>query len=178
MWKKVANEPRVDNVVEPTIREENAKGQALVGPSITITGGLAGEEDVMIQGKVDGTIEFRQHNVTIGKHGRVKANIYAKEICVEGSLEGDCFGETRVSVRATGVVKGNIKAPRVVMEDGCKFKGSIEMEPGVSKESSDHNSNHSKTLSSLPPLAENLAADKRQAMTPGMQGNQKTVGKP
>lgn len=130
MWKR--NTPEANNhVAEVTVSEPpntSRADQALVGPSITIKGGLAGEEDVIIQGKVEGTVEFRKHNVTIGKHGRVNADIYAQQIVVEGTLKGDLYAETRVSIKANGSVSGNITSPRVVMEDGARFRGSVDMD--------------------------------------------------
>ena len=130
MWNAFDAKKRTEK--EPVSSGWPASGnQALVGPSISVLGELAGEEDVVIQGRVGGTINFKNNNVTIGRHGKVKANIHAKEIRVEGELEGDLFGSERVSVCATGKVRGNIKAPRVVMEDGAHFKGSIDMESRV-----------------------------------------------
>jgi cytoskeletal protein CcmA (bactofilin family) len=170
MWKRAISEPRVAPTETAKTVSETSSNQALVGPSITITGGLAGEEDVVIQGKVEGTVQFRQHNVTIGEHGRVKADVFAKEVCVEGKLEGDIFGETLVAVKATGTVRGNITAPRVIMEDGARFKGSIDMEPEAVAEDSD--SEHTKTLASIPPIAEKNS----QTITAKLTGtNAKTV---
>ncbi|MDH5230472.1 MAG: polymer-forming cytoskeletal protein [Gammaproteobacteria bacterium] len=169
MWKK---NPADDKPELPiTSSSSNGKEQALIGPSIRITGGLAGEEDVIIQGTVDGTVEFKQHNVTVGKHGRITADIYAKEICVEGNLEGDLYGEKRVSVRATGRVKGNITAPRVVMEDGAKFKGSIDMD---AKSVSNETNEHKQKMTNLPPIAEKLRENVKPNMDKKLHvGNQK-----
>ena len=152
MWKKPTYPEATSTSKQPTIENgTNDSNRALVGPSITITGGLAGEEDVMIQGRVDGTVEFRQHNVTVGEHGRVKADIYAREIRIEGLLEGNLYGETKVEISKTGKVTGNIQAPRVVMEDGCKFKGRIDMDASAAATS---NSEHEKTLGKIPPIAQ------------------------
>ncbi len=104
-------------------RRENAT----IGPSISIKGDLTGEEDLLIQGRVEGKVDLKQNNVTIGKNGRVKADIFGKLVTVEGEVEGNLFGQDQIIVRGTGDVRGNISAPRVSIEDGAKFKGSIDM---------------------------------------------------
>jgi len=86
-------------------------------------------ENLIIQGQVEGTIKVPGHNVTISKTGKVTANIEANQIIVEGELQGDMLGDEKVIIRETGNVHGNIVAPRVTLEDGALFKGSIEMEP-------------------------------------------------
>ena len=114
----------------PTTRNTPAKeGSASIGASIRIRGDVTGDENLIIQGEVDGTIKVQGHNVTISKTGKVKANIEANQIIVEGKLEGDMNGDEKVIIRETGNVYGNIVAPRVTLEDGAMFKGSIEMEP-------------------------------------------------
>ncbi|MFP5504854.1 MAG: polymer-forming cytoskeletal protein [Gammaproteobacteria bacterium] len=110
-------------------RTAAAHGPAVIGPSIRIHGELTGEEDLVIEGQVDGTIHLEKHNLTIGGNGRVKANIQANGVIVEGQLEGDIAGTEKVIIRRTGNMRGNIVAPRVTLEDGAMFKGSIEMEP-------------------------------------------------
>ena len=90
---------------------------------------MSGEEDLLIEGKLEGKIECRNHSVTIGKSGRIKGDIYGKIITVEGNVEGNLFGDEQLSVRQSGTVRGNITAPRVALEDGANFKGSIDMSP-------------------------------------------------
>jgi len=107
---------------------EQLKEKAVVGPSINIKGELTGEEDLMIQGRVEGRIELKKNNVTVGKKGSVLADIYGKIISVEGEVEGDLFGEEKIIVRKSGKVHGNMTAPRVNLEDGATFKGAIDME--------------------------------------------------
>lgn len=107
---------------------ERATGFATIGPSIYIKGDLTGEEDLIIQGHVEGTINLKQNNLTIGQEGKVSANIYAHTITVEGSIKGDVFGEEKVIIKKTGTVHGNVTAPRISLEDGAKFKGSMDMD--------------------------------------------------
>jgi len=119
-------------VKETQSKPKNAytkESSAAIGSSIRIRGDVTGDENLIIQGEVEGTIKVQGHNVTVSKTGRVKANIEANQIIVEGKLEGDLNGDEKVVIRETGNVYGNIVAPRVTLEDGALFKGSIEMEP-------------------------------------------------
>jgi cytoskeletal protein CcmA (bactofilin family) len=136
MWKK----PETDGIVEaesPDRTEKPAtvqrtlsarKEAATIGPSISIRGDLTGEEDLVVEGRVEGTIDLKQNNLTVGKDGRVNASVRANTISVDGEVEGDLSGDEQVVIRRSGNVHGNIIAPRVTLEDGCKFKGSIDMD--------------------------------------------------
>jgi len=78
---------------------------------------------------VEGKVEVPRHSVTIGKNGTIKADIYGKIITVEGTVEGNLYGDEQLIVRHSGTVRGNIVAPRVALEDGSNFKGNIDMSP-------------------------------------------------
>ena len=106
----------------------SSDGVAVIGRSIRINGDLRGEEDLRIEGDVSGTVELKKGNLTIGKEGKVKADVYAKSIMVDGTMEGDLYASERVNIRSHAHVRGNVTAPRVGIEDGAKFKGSIEMD--------------------------------------------------
>jgi cytoskeletal protein CcmA (bactofilin family) len=101
---------------------------AIIGRSIKINGDVKGDEDLVIEGDVSGTVELRNHSLTVGKEGTVKADIYARSITVDGTTDGDLFASERISIRASANVRGNMLAPRVSLEDGARFKGSIEMD--------------------------------------------------
>jgi cytoskeletal protein CcmA (bactofilin family) len=113
--------------LSPALAQPSSR--AVIGPTISIKGDLIGEEDLLIEGRVEGKIEFRHHSVTVGKNGRIKADINGKTITVEGNVEGNLFGEEQLIVRQSGTVRGNIVSPRVALEDGSNFKGSIDMSP-------------------------------------------------
>jgi cytoskeletal protein CcmA (bactofilin family) len=113
---------------EPPTRAREA---AVIGPSIQINGDLSGEEDLIIQGRVNGTIQLREKSLTVGSRGKVDANVIAHSIIVEGEMNGDLYGSERVSIRKTGNVHGNIVSPKVSLEEGCRFKGSIDMDQEV-----------------------------------------------
>jgi cytoskeletal protein CcmA (bactofilin family) len=109
----------------PGVRVREA---AIIGPSIQIEGDLRGDEDLIIEGKVSGAIHLGEHALTIGSNGKVKADVYANSVIVDGSLEGDLYGYERVAIRKGGSVKGNIISPRVALDDGARFKGTVEMD--------------------------------------------------
>ncbi len=133
MWKK-SEEGTSYQAPEPQ-PTPSARGpqpdQATIGPSIKIKGDLSGDEDLMIQGHVNGEIRLPKNKVTIGPSGRVQADVYGKSIRVEGQVKGNLYGDQDVVVRASGRVQGNIVGPRVTLENGANFKGSIDMEPGA-----------------------------------------------
>jgi cytoskeletal protein CcmA (bactofilin family) len=104
-----------------------AKERALIGPSIEIKGSLSGGEDLFVEGRVEGKIELAQYSVTIGASGRIKADIQGRTIIVNGEVEGNLYGSEQIILRQSSKVTGNLVAPRVSLEDGANFKGSIDM---------------------------------------------------
>lgn len=122
---------------------------ATIGPTIRINGDVAGEEDVIVQGRIEGTVTLRENVLVVGKEGQINATVDARIINVEGRMEGDLHGNEQVVVHRSGNVRGNITAPRVTLEDGCKFKGSIDMDVESQAEA--------KGKSSSAPAAEKVA---------------------
>jgi cytoskeletal protein CcmA (bactofilin family) len=119
---------------QPTAEEKSSMSEqptrgAVIGPSIQIDGTLKGDEDLLIQGKVDGTIELKKNSVTIGESGTVKADIFAHTVVVEGEVDGKIVGSERVVMRKTAKIRGTLIAPRVMLEDGAQFNGTIDMDP-------------------------------------------------
>jgi len=104
---------------------------AVIGRSIQINGDLRGGEDLRIEGDVSGTVELKNSALTIGKEGKVKADVYARSIAVDGETKGDLYAAERISVHVNARVQGNIIAPKVSIEEGAHFKGSIEMDPAA-----------------------------------------------
>ena len=101
---------------------------SVIGASILVQGDMSGDEDLVIQGRIEGSITLKKNLVTIGKDGRVSATVNAKSIKVDGTVEGELRGAEQIVVTRTGNVNGNLVAPRVTLEDGCRFKGTIDME--------------------------------------------------
>ncbi|MEN8162899.1 MAG: polymer-forming cytoskeletal protein [Acidobacteriota bacterium] len=121
------SEPKTATRVEAT-RTGTKGDRANIGRSITIKGDITGDEDLHIQGTVDGSVNLKEHNVTIDPEGRVKADVHGRTITVQGHVEGDLFGREQVILRPSCRVSGNITAPRVALEDGANFRGTIDME--------------------------------------------------
>ncbi len=105
-----------------------ATDRSLIGPTVVIKGELLAEEDLMIMGRVEGCIDHSQ-TVTIHAQGSVAAEIKAKEVLIEGTVEGNVYGTRRVEISKTGHVTGNVYAPKVGVLEGATFKGSIDMDP-------------------------------------------------
>ena len=101
--------------------------RATIGRSITIRGEVTGDEDLLIQGRVEGSVDLKQHAVTVGPEGEVKASIVGRVVTVEGRVEGDLSAEEQVILRSSSWVQGDITAPRVVLEDGARFRGGVDM---------------------------------------------------
>lgn len=99
-----------------------------VGKSVVIKGELSGDEDLTIEGRVEGTIELRNHVLTIGSTGHVEAQVVAKSIVVLGHVTGNLTATEKVDIREEGSVEGDIMAPRVAIADGAEFRGSIDMQ--------------------------------------------------
>jgi cytoskeletal protein CcmA (bactofilin family) len=114
----------------PQSREEKPPMEALVniGQSVEIKGTLTGNEDLTIEGIVDGKILVKDHSLTIGANGRINAEVHAKKIVVLGHVTGNITADDKVEIAPSGSVHGDVKAPRVSIADGATFKGSIDME--------------------------------------------------
>jgi cytoskeletal protein CcmA (bactofilin family) len=137
MFKKTSQ--TTDSESGPTEPQESAKPdpfrqghvrehkRSMLSPSISVSGDISGDEDLVLDGQMEGSISLPKNEVMIGPEGKVKANIKALKVSVEGRLTGDIKSGERVVIRHSGRVEGNIVAPRVVLEDGCQFKGSVEM---------------------------------------------------
>lgn len=104
---------------------------AVIGRSIQINGDLRGDEDLRIEGDVSGTVELKNNALAIGKEGRVKADVYARSIAVDGETRGDLYATERITIHVNARVQGNVIAPKVSIEEGAHFKGSIEMDPAA-----------------------------------------------
>jgi cytoskeletal protein CcmA (bactofilin family) len=107
-------------------RPVSSKGVSVLGPTLTFKGGeLTSDEDLLIEGTVESRIAHQGHHLTIGRQGKVKADVRARFITVHGSIEGDLHGDEGVHIAATAHVLGNVVAPKVSLENGARFQGSI-----------------------------------------------------
>ena len=99
-----------------------------IGKSVVIKGELNGSEDLTIEGHVEGTIQLREHVLTIGPNGRIKAQVFAKAVIVLGEVMGNVTASDKVDIRDNGSVDGDIIAPRVAIAEGAHFRGSVDMQ--------------------------------------------------
>ena len=103
----------------------------MIGSTVKILGEIISDENLVIEGEVEGTITLKDNELIVGPSGRVHANINAKNIKLDGLVDGDVVAKEKVVISKSGNVRGNILAPRVILEDGGRFKGSIDMGPAV-----------------------------------------------
>jgi cytoskeletal protein CcmA (bactofilin family) len=109
-------------------RETRMEKLVNIGQSVQIRGELTGNEDLTIEGLVDGKIIVKDHSLTIGANGRITAEVHAKTVVVVGMITGNITADDKVEIAPSGTVNGDIRAPRVSISDGAKFKGSIDMD--------------------------------------------------
>src|ERR1051326_4724978 len=151
MWKRKEDEPPVATPVKPVVNPPKEvptvssmpqerkpeypmshdvpkRAVAHIGKSVLVRGELSGSEDLYIDGQVEGTIELRDHNLTVGPNGRVDANVNAKEVILLGSVKGNIRASERVEIRKSGSLVGDLVSARVTIEDGAYFKGSIDIQ--------------------------------------------------
>ena len=98
-----------------------------IGKSVVIKGELNGSEDLTIEGHVEGKIELRDHVLTIGPNGKIKAQLFAKSVVVLGEVIGNVTATEKVDIRENGSVEGDITSPRVAIAEGAHFRGSVDM---------------------------------------------------
>ena len=101
--------------------------KSVIGKNIKFRGELIGNESLHIEGTIEGTVIMEGHDLSVGAGGELNANIHAKNIVVEGALTGDALAEELIEIRRTAIVKGNLTAPRIQLDDGGKFRGSMDM---------------------------------------------------
>jgi cytoskeletal protein CcmA (bactofilin family) len=106
---------------------------AHIGKSVVVRGELSGSENLFVDGEVEGSIELRDHHLTIGPHGRVRANVNAREVVVHGMLHGNVNGTERVELKKTAEMTGDITTQRIVIDDGAMFKGSLDAQRHTAK---------------------------------------------
>ncbi len=138
LWQKSEAEPSAPAptpqvpVAQPSMATGSSKESSMnnlvnIGQSVEIKGELTGNEDLTIDGRVDGKISLKDHNLTIGAHGKINAELQAKRVVVNGQVVGNITATDKIEIAPTGSVEGDLTAPRVALADGSSFKGSIDM---------------------------------------------------
>jgi len=108
-------------------RARGGEDWANSGKSITIKGDLTGNEDLVIDGNIEGRIDLPNNQLTIGPEGNIKADIHAKSAVVVGHVTGNVSATERIEVQASGIVDGDVRAPRLVVQEGAVLNGAVEM---------------------------------------------------
>jgi len=126
--KKPADEPeeKKPEPAAPATPNVRTRKTSVIGPTLKIKGELSANEDLIIEGVIEGTIAHQDKNLTVGKEGRVTADIDARTVEVYGWVDGDIRGEDSVKLAKSADVKGNIRCARIIMEDGAQFTGSVD----------------------------------------------------
>jgi cytoskeletal protein CcmA (bactofilin family) len=140
MWKKNDEAPVKPKPADQTnspFQTPKAAERSVMGSTLSFKGEIFGEENLVIQSEVEGLVDLRKNSVTIGRNGRLKADLYGKSVTIEGKVIGNIVGFDSVRITQTGSVKGNVTSPRVTLEDGARFKGSIDMEMPRNKTADD-----------------------------------------
>jgi cytoskeletal protein CcmA (bactofilin family) len=120
-----------------TPEPDGTRLQASIGKAAKICGQIYSKEDLYVDGDVEGTIELRANRLTIGPHGKVRANVTAHEVVILGNVQGNVDASNKLEVRKDATLVGDIKTARIVIEDGAYFKGSIDIvKPEPAKSSS------------------------------------------
>jgi cytoskeletal protein CcmA (bactofilin family) len=115
----------------PASAERSSSSQALIGKSLHLKGEITGSEDLYIDGEVEGTVELKDNNLTVGPNGNVHAHVQARSITVLGHLRGNVRAGDKVEIRKTGSLEGDLATARIIIEDGAVFRGSIDIvQPG------------------------------------------------
>ena len=121
----------MQQTVAPSPQPENRRIErdvVNIGKSVVIKGELNGSEDLTIEGQVEGKIELKEHALTIGPNGKIKAQVFAKSVIVLGEVNGNVTASEKVDIRDGGSVDGDIISPRVAIAEGAHFRGSVDMQ--------------------------------------------------
>jgi len=106
---------------------DGSRGAATIGKAVKVNGQITSQEDLYVDGDVEGTVELVQHKLTIGPNGKVHAAIKAREVVALGSIQGNVEASDKIEIRKDAKLVGDIKTARIIIEDGAYFKGSIDI---------------------------------------------------
>jgi cytoskeletal protein CcmA (bactofilin family) len=129
----------------------SARSVACLGETIEVKGKISGEEDLQVDGKVEGPISLQGQRLTVGRTGKLNSEVTAREVVVYGDVHGNVRASDRVEIKKDGSVTGDVITARISIEDGAFFKGRIEIERGK------QNTSHSERESAL--VSAGAAAD-------------------
>jgi cytoskeletal protein CcmA (bactofilin family) len=128
--------PSTLNPIAPVKTVASPIEQATIGRSLVIKGEISGSESLYVDGRIEGTISFKEHRVTVGRNGVVAANIVAREVVVMGKVTGNIECSDRVDIRSEGSLTGDVISRRISVEDGAMLRGSVQLAPADKQEKS------------------------------------------
>ena len=102
-----------------------------ISKSVLLKGSITGNEDLFVDGKLEGSVELPNNTLTVGANGQVQANVTAREVVILGKLNGNVTAADRVEIKAQGALTGDVSAARISIEDGAFFKGGIDIRKGA-----------------------------------------------
>jgi cytoskeletal protein CcmA (bactofilin family) len=123
---------------KPVVRNDApmTPGGSFIGPNVTVEGTITGSEAVVVEGTVRGKVNLGA-DLRVGTKARIEATVHARNVLIEGKLTGDVSADDRVELVASATVDGNIKAPKIIVAEGAKFRGSVDMGSKMPRESAD-----------------------------------------
>ncbi|MFQ5693340.1 MAG: polymer-forming cytoskeletal protein [Nitrospinota bacterium] len=142
MWSKTSGRDKApERSTEPVVapgsipstpppKVQRLEPQVKIGKTIVIKGEMSGEEDLTIEGRVEGRISLEGHHLTVGETGNIAAEVVARTVTIIGRMEGNLHAKERAEISESGSLIGDIRSPRVIIADGAKFKGSVDMSGG------------------------------------------------
>ncbi len=130
--------PSTPNQITPVKTMTSPIEQATIGRTVVIKGEVSGNESLYIDGRVEGSVTFKDHRVTVGRNGVVQANISAREVVIMGKVTGNVECSDRVDIRSEGTLNGDVVSARISVEDGAMLRGSVQLNPGEQKQDKSH----------------------------------------
>ena len=152
--------PSTVNPVAPIKTIASPIEQATIGRSIVIKGEVSGSESLYVDGRIEGTLTFKDHRVTVGRNGVVQANISAKEVVIMGKVTGNVDCSDRVDIRSEGSLTGDIHGRRISVEDGALLRGSVQLTPAEQKQEKSAEQKQEKSVATETPKALTAGAGK------------------
>ena len=128
--------PSTPNQLTPVKTMTSPIEQATIGRTVVIKGEVSGSESLYIDGRIEGSITFKDHRVTVGRNGVVQANISAREVVIMGKVTGNVECSDRVDIRSEGTLNGDVVSARISVEDGAMLRGSVQLNPSEQKQES------------------------------------------
>ena len=150
--------------------DRSGQAQAKIGKTLKLKGEMTGSEDVYVDGEVEGTIELPENALVVGPSGNVRAKVKVRSVTIFGHLEGKVQAGERIEIRKTGSLEGDLVTPRIVIEDGAVFRGSIDVMKPEIKEKVPPPPKVSKPSRSRPPVVAASRPDRPTISTAGSTG--------